>query len=205
MTLNSKDWKRLKRPLILLLAVLFLISTCLYYAYAFCHTQLQSVKAQELQRLAMRAKLQSSEAEKNDIDTFLPQYEALISQGFIGEEQRQTWISALGDIQKSHQLFKINFELGPLETLQPAYLTNFSPFILHQSTMHINFELLHEGDLLTFTDALASKNLAAWLLKSCTIHRANAQNTAQARLSGQCEIDWLTLGEPPQLQSVATP
>lgn len=205
MTLNSKDWKRLQRPLILLMTVLFLIIACTYYAYVFCQTQLQTAQTQQLQLLAMRAKLQTSEAEKNDIDIFFPQYESLINQGFIGEERRQAWVATLGEIQKSYQLFKINYELGPLETVQPAYLTNFSPFILHQSTMKINFDLLHEGDLITFTDALASKNLAARLLKSCVINQANQQNTAQARLNAQCEIDWLTLTEPSQIQSAASP
>lgn len=205
MNLNSKDRKRLQRPLILLMAVLILMIAFAYYAYAFCQTQLQAAQTQQMQLLAMRAKLQTSEAEKNEIDIFLPKYESLINQGFIGEERRQAWVTALGDIQKTHQLFKINYELGPLETIQPTYLADFSPFILHQSTMKINFDLLHEGDLLTFTEALASKNLAARLLKSCVIIHANQQNTTQTRLSAQCEIDWLTLTEPSQIQSVTTP
>ncbi len=201
MKLNTKDWNKLKSPVLLLTASIVLISFLIYFAYTFYQAQTQLAQSQQLQLQAIRAKLQLTDTEKKEIELFLPQYEALIAQGFIGEEHRNAWINTIIEIQKNNQLFEINYEIGPFENFNQNYLTGFSPFTLHQSRMKINFDLLHEGDLITFTERLAAKNISAWLLKSCEITQATAQSLSQARLHADCEINWLTLNEPQKMQS----
>jgi len=199
MTLNTKDWKKLQQPIFLLALVLLLVSIFIVNAYAFCQTQSQNVEAQQLKLQAIRTNFHASEAEKNDILTFLPKYEALIQQGFIGEERRHTWIEALNDVQKKHHLFEIKYELGPLEAINPNYFTSIAPFSLHQSNMQLHFDVLHEGDLLTLTEALAEKELSPWLLNTCELTSKNI-STPLARLHVECELSWLTLAEPSAIQ-----
>lgn len=190
MTLNLKDWNRLKQPLFFLLATLIGTALLVYYAYQFCETQRQATQMQENGLRNARMQLQIHESEKNERDTFLPRYQALIAQGFIGEEQRQAWVNALAEIQKTQRLFEIHYEIGRLTPVTANFLPASAPFALQQSEMKMQLALLHEGDLFTLLEALNAKNLSPYIVKSCEISKI------EARLSAQCVIDWYTLLEP---------
>lgn len=194
MMFTLKDWKRLRQPIFFLLAVVCLVALCIYYTYEFSATQRQATQIQENLRRHARMQLQQYEAEKNDREIFSPRYQALITQGFIGEERRQAWVSALSEIQKTHQLFEIHYEIGRLTPVNAGFLPPTAPFGLQQSAMKIRLALLHEGDLLTLLEALKEKKLSPYIVKSCEIAKI------EARLSAQCEIDWYTLLEPANVQ-----
>lgn len=196
MTLNSKDWKKLQAPILWLLIALIAVSLLISFTINFEANQQKLFDLQQTQYRIAHQKYLASGSEKEDIIVFLPQYQALIDKGFIGEEQRQTWIQALQDIQKAYRLFPIEYQLNPLSQSQPSFLTNLAGFTIHQSQMNLNFDMLHEGDLLQLTDALADKHLANWLLRSCLISRYDALVSNHAMLKAECAIDWYTLSEP---------
>jgi len=196
MTLNSKDWKKLQAPILWLLVALITVSLLISLTINFEANQQKLFDLQQTQYRIAQQKYLASGSEKEDIIAFLPQYQALIDKGFIGEEQRQTWIQALQDIQKAYRLFPIEYKLNPLTQSQPSFLTNLAGFTIHQSQMNLNFDMLHEGDLLQLTDALADKQLANWLLRNCLISRNDALVSKHAMLNAQCAIDWYTLSEP---------
>lgn len=196
MTLNSKDWKKLQAPILWLLVALIAVSLLISFTINFEANQQKLFDLQQTQYRIAHQKYLASGSEKEDIIAFLPQYQALIDKGFIGEEQRQTWIQALQDIQKAYRLFPIEYKLNPLTQSQPSFLTNLAGFTIHQSQMNLNFDMLHEGDLLQLTDALADKHLANWLLRNCLISRNDALVSNHAMLKAQCAIDWYTLSEP---------
>lgn len=201
MTLNSKDWKKLQVPIFSLLIALIAMSFLVNLTMNFEENNLNQLDLQQTQFRIAQQKFLSSGSEKDDIIAFLPQYQALIDKGFIGEEQRQAWIQTLQDIQKAYRLFPIEYQLNPLTETQPPFLPSLAGFTLHQSQMNLNFDMLHEGDLLQLTDALINKRLANWLLRSCLISRNDALVNTHAMLNAQCTIDWYTLSEPVKNQA----
>lgn len=148
------------------------------------------------QLMVSKQKYLSSGIEKKEIEDNLPQFETLINKGFIGEEHRQIWVQALRDIQKQYRLFPIEYKLLPLENITPTFYPNLGQFQLHQTQMNLNFNLLHEGDILTLTESLANKKMANWLLKSCKITNNKRLAVNNDNLTAECTIDWFTLSEP---------
>lgn len=211
MITRLKDLNKLKQPLIFLVAVLVLSALLVFYAFQFCETQRQATQMQENLLSRARAQLQQYDEEKNLRATFLPRYQTLIDNGFIGEERRQVWIDALIDIQKKHHLFEIQYEIGRLAPANASFLPMAAPYTLYQSDMKLTFALLHEGDLLTLTQALKEKNLSPYIIKGCEMSEIqNEADTTDYRaqtpaLTATCEISWYTLAEPNALQASPAP
>ncbi len=70
---------------------------------------------------------------------------------------------------------------------------------MNRSTMQLNLDMLHEGDLLNLLNGLKAQT-APFIVRECEMKRPvgakiNATNVV-ANLSAACEIDWLTLRDP---------
>ncbi len=196
MKLNSKDWLKLRVPLLSLLAAILLTVLLVSVAANFDAKQALLLKTQNDQLQIASQKYLSSGSEKQTIISFLPKYQRLIDNGFIGEERRQLWIRSLQDIQKQFMLFPIEYKINPLEQVKPTFYPNLQNFVMHQSTMTLDFDMLHEGDILKLTEKLADKQHANWLLRECDINRLLTTKTNGANLTTHCTIDWFTLLEP---------
>ena len=64
------------------------------------------------------------------------------------------------------------------------------------STMHVQLDLLHEGDLLRFLGDLRDSGNAYYAVKSCSMRRTGQAATGATitpRLRGSCEIDLITV------------
>lgn len=198
MKLTAQDWRKLQIPLITFGAAL-IIATLLYSA-----TDGRLVKAEEaLQKQngslnQARNRYQTSGAEKDNIVKYLPMYQKLIQQGFVGEEQRVNWIDNLRNINIRYKLFGVGYDIGAMQDYKPAFPLDAGNFKLHRSTMKLTLALLHEGDLLTLYQALSQENNPPFMLRDCTVSKVagGARNKFLPNLTSLCEIDWLTVTEP---------
>jgi len=208
MQLDKQDWRKLQLPLVLLAVVVVVVVSLFGLAQYFNVKQEQALQAQQNLLSAARQRYQSSGTEKETIIEFLPKYQALIAKGFVGEERRIEWVDNLREQHKSHKLFGIKYNISQQEKYMPTFVTNLGGFTLHRSTMRLELDMLHEGDLLQLTESLGANNSASFMLRDCEIIRLNngvaLSNQLIANLHAQCELDWLTLREPATIQA-ATP
>lgn len=206
MQLQKQDWQKLRVPLVLLVVVALVMASLFFFAQYYNADQAQALQAQQNLLNAARQRYQSSGAEKETIIEFLPQYQALIAKGFVGEERRIEWVESLREQHKRHKLFGIKYNISQQEKYTPAFLANTGGFTLHRSTMRLELDMLHEGDLLQLTESLGLNNSASFLLRDCEIVRLNNSGALSsqlvANLHAQCELDWLTLREPAPIQAV---
>lgn len=209
MNLEKQDWQKLRAPL-LIMAVVIMAGSALFGTAQY-YSQHQEVALQNQQNLlnAARQRYQLSGAEKNMITEYLPQYQMLISRGFVGEEQRIAWVEHLREQHKSQKLFGIKYSISPQEKYTPAFLGNSGGFTLNRSVMKLELDMLHEGDLLQLTDGLSIENATPFILRECEINRLNPgsqiSNQLVANLHALCELDWLTLREPATAQISSAP
>lgn len=197
-----KDWRVIKSSLLIILVALFasiLMLTSAYFYYAQ-HSQKHLTQA-HLAQEATR-KVVASGAEKKLIEKHFPQYQNLIKRGFVGEERRIEWVDVLRELQHSHQLFNIAFEISQQERYTPSFISQLGSFLMHRSIMKFELELLHEGDILEVGKALAMANTTPFLLRECTITRTHhvIQLERAANMQAKCALDWLTLREPSQMK-----
>ena len=197
MKLSRQDWQKLALPLVaLLVAVVFAVGI-VAYAQDYRAEVGQRLQQQQNQLMQARSRLLSSDQERDNIMRYLPVYQRLISQGFIGEEHRIEWVDALRYVHQSQRLFGIKYSIGAQAPYQPGFIGNTAPFTLYRSIMKLELPLLHEGDLLVLLDGLKHRQSTPFLLRDCTITRNGmaATTTLTPLATASCDIDWLTLRE----------
>ena len=198
MKLNQQDWHRLRNPIIGLSAALIFTALLVTYAEQYKSKIQQALEQQQNQLNQARQRYQSSGLEKETIVKYLPSYQRLISDGFIGEERRIEWVDNLRTIHKENKLFGINYSIASQEDYKPTLAFNPGPFILRRSVMKLELSMLHEGDLITLIEALKAKETTPFILRECEITRSTATITSRLapNLLASCELDWLTIREP---------
>ena len=199
MSMARQDWRKLRYPLVGLGLALVLVG--LLVSFADQYRQKNEKEFQEQQALLNQArqKFQSSGLEKDTIIQYLPAYNQLIASGFIGEERRIEWIENLRQIHETHKLFSIDYSIGLLENYKPSFMPNLGNFKLQRSTMKIDLDMLHEGDLIHLLRGLENQS-SPYIVRDCEISRPlgtviDSKNIV-ANLKAVCEIDWLTLRDP---------
>ncbi|PKO44605.1 MAG: hypothetical protein CVU29_09455 [Betaproteobacteria bacterium HGW-Betaproteobacteria-22] len=204
MNLERQDWKKLQISIIVLVAVVLTVTALIAAAQYFSTQQKQALQLQQNQLNAARQRFQSSGVEKETIIEYLPQYQHLIDNGFVGEERRIEWVEDLRKQHKNHKLFGIKYSIKQQEKYTPEFTANLGNFVLYRSVMQLSLDMLHEGDLLKLTESLSDNHGASFILRDCEITRINPGGAISrqliANLHADCEIDWLTLREPTPIQ-----
>jgi hypothetical protein len=206
MSLNQQDWRKLRYPMIGLGASLIIVGLLVSFADQYREKNETALQAQQNMLNQARQKFQSSGLEKETIIKYLPVYNDLLANGFVGEERRIEWIEALRNIHAKHKLFSIDYSIGLQEAYKPSFLPNLGSFRLNRSVMNLKLNMLHEGDMLAIIDGLHEQT-TPFIVRDCKIQRpigavVNTKNIA-ANMQAECEIDWLTLRDP-QLSSAVT-
>jgi hypothetical protein len=209
MKLDKQDWRKLQTTILALAAVIITMIALVVFAHNFSIQQEQAMQNQQNLLNSARQRYQSSGIEKTTITEYLPQYQALINKGLVGEERRLEWVDELRTQHKNNKLFSIKYSIGLQEAYKPSFAPNFGRFVLNRSVMTLDLDMLHEEDILQLTEALSRKNKEVFMLRDCEITRLNAggnlSNQLIANLHAKCELDWLTLREPTPIQVITTP
>ncbi len=199
MSLTQQDWRRLRWPLVSLGAALILIGLLVSFADQYRQQHEMAMQTQQNLLNQARQKYQSSDIERDMIVQYLPQYNELLSGGFIGEERRIEWIETLRQIHAQHKLFSIDYKISLQEDYKPTFLGGLGNFTLHRSVMRLDMNLLHEGDLFTLLEGLRTQS-TPFIVRDCALNRTYntriSMDNLNANLKASCEIDWLTLRDP---------
>ena len=199
MTLTQQDWRKLRFPILGLGGALVIVGLLVSLADQYRTKNEAALQTQQNLLNQARSKFQSSGLEKETIIQYLPSYNDLLTSGFIGEERRIEWIERLRQIHAQHKLFSIDYSIGLQEDYKPSFIPNMGNFVLHRSTMKLDLDMLHEGDLINLLDGLHEQTTTL-IVRDCEIKRpigatVNTKNLS-SNLKASCEIDWLTLRDP---------
>ncbi|HSH54523.1 MAG TPA: hypothetical protein VK967_05785 [Methylotenera sp.] len=209
MKLSPQDWRKLQTPLIVLGVVVIVVTLLIGFAEYYRASQEQAFQTQQNLLNAARQRYQSSGMEKDTITEYLPQYQALINKGFVGEERRIEWVDELRAQHKLHKLFGIKYSISQQEDYKPTFAPSLGGFIMHRSVMKLDLDMLHEGDILQLTESLSANKATPFMLRDCEVTRLNGGGPLSkqliANLHAACEVDWLTLREPAPIQPAVVP
>lgn len=200
MKLNKQDWHKLRTTLIVCGVLNLTVIALFVLAKTYTNNQKSALQAQQSQLNKARQRYQSSGAEKDMVAEYLPRYQHLISNGFIGEERRLEWVEELRMQHKNNQLFAIQYSISQQAEYKPTFAPNLGGFVLHRSVMKLGLDMLHEGDILQLTESINTINYAPFMLRDCEITRLNTVEAKDTQLNpnlrAQCELDWFTMHEP---------
>lgn len=204
MKLSPQDWLKLRYPIVGLALAIILITLLIGAARQKEDAAQAALDKQQRELSQARQRYQTSGLEKETIVKYLPTYQKLIQEGFVGEERRIEWVDTLRTIHQQHKLFGIKYSIGAQEQFKPAFTLNTGSFGLYRSVMKLELSMLHEGDLLTLINSLAAEQSTPFMLRECEISRVAKVNPDKLApyFLANCELDWLTIHEPQRVGGV---
>ncbi|MFL6658185.1 MAG: hypothetical protein ACJ8GW_08950 [Massilia sp.] len=153
-------------------------------------------QAQQKQ-LSARERYNQAEAERIEIRDFLPKFEQLRKRGFVGAENRLAMLEAIKAIQQQRKLLSIDYDFSPQQVVAVDAALLASPLELHSTSVHLRMDMLHEMDLFNFLQDLKARGFFA--VKDCLVTALDTSGGDEftPRLTAECTLHWLTIGEPP--------
>lgn len=183
----------LKLPLLLLLAALLLAAGGLLWSQREAKEAKTALQRQQAALNQARQRLDHSSQQQQLIATHLGDYQALVSRGFVGPEDRLAWIEAVQLANRDARLYGLNYRLMP-RTASPSALAQDLP--LGQTRMTLTFPLLVETDLTRFLGALKARAPGVVRIQGCRLSRpdhAPFEASSQPHLQAECDLLWFTV------------
>lgn len=196
MKLSPSDFP-LMRLSILRVCAAALISAVILYSSGEYAESAQKEKLNEQNMLnSARHRLTAALQDEENMAIYPAEYGALIEQKIIGDDQRLDWIEGLEKIRQKNLVADFRYSIAPQKTYAPQPPIDSGNFDIGYSEMKLQFDLLHEAQLLDFFDALYTGIKGRYQLEGCTMQRTSAdleEGQTSARLKAECSGGWITL------------
>jgi hypothetical protein len=190
------DWQKLKREVqIFIGALLFalLLAGALLFMHQQTHTHWQQAGNQQRQA-TMR--YQTASNQKLLLEQYQQRFTTLKNSNVLGEEQRIDWVETIQASSTRHAIPSVKFSLDQRTTATlPDDVTGIAVYL---SKMHLEMNLLHEGDLYHLFADLDASAQGKYGIKSCALKREGQQtsdNVISSSLNSTCDLYWYTMGE----------
>jgi hypothetical protein len=169
------------------------------------HYRQQQAQALAIQKSSLALANQTLKKVKNDLAVLAeygPHYAILLDrakrhEGLLNPTNNQAWISQLQAQQKNLQLFNIAYSMDFTQPSKPTFIRAYANLPVRLSAISLDFDMLHEEDLLQLTDALAADQSAVVIWRDCEITRLHpgpwSSNQLKANLHSKCRLDSLSL------------
>ena len=219
MTFSRSDFAHIKWNALLLLAVLGAGGALIAATQNYVAQAQQEQQTLQRQQGEARAHLATAQADQENMQTYTQEYNILLRRNIVGEGQRLDWIETLDKMRKQQHargLMNFNYSITPQQHYTPIPAVDSGNYELNASGMVLQFDLLHEGQLLDFLDTLRNNTRGWFILTQCTVQRSatlSASNVATTlndedasvvasraagqnfvpQLKAECTGAWLTL------------
>lgn len=140
--------------------------------------------------------LAAAQDDRVNMTTYAEEYALLLKRNIIGNEQRLDWIDGLETLRNQSMVMGFKYTISPQKAYKPPTTLDNGNFTLNTSEMKLNFDLLHEGQLVNFFNALRNNIKGEFLLDGCSIERldkTSAPHGISPQLKAECSGGWLTL------------
>jgi len=192
MNFSRKDLPYLKPSLLIFLCVIAAGGGAILTANNKVELARAERQLAQLELNRMRGRLNAAAIDQKNLAAFTVEYRELLKKNVIGNERRLDWIESLEALRKQQPVQDFKYTISP----QHAYLLpatwDTGNFKLYMSDMTMQFELLHEEQLVNFLDSLRG-NSGGWFIPDhCAMERL-ADLSGGTRLKAECSGGWLTL------------
>jgi hypothetical protein len=199
--ITRQDIDALRTPLIAFLVTIVAAVAIIFVSGAVLDSARADLTRRENDLRQARLKISNAGEEKELISKYLGAYQQLARAGFVGEEQRITWLDSLRAANEEARIFGVDYDLSAQRPYVYASEFNAGQLLLQESVMHLRFGMLHEEDLPRFLEALARRGGGYFTVDDCVVRRLRNLDEVnltqvEAKLSAECNLRWLTVRPP---------
>jgi hypothetical protein len=141
-------------------------------------------------------RLKAALEDQKNMAIYSDEYGTLSENKIIGDDQRLDWMEGMEKLHRQNLVTDFRYSITPQKKYASPLPIDNGNFDVNYSEMKLQFDLLHEGQLLNFFTALRSQIKGYYQLESCTLKRVDNENTAAAastHLKAECDGGWITL------------
>jgi len=195
MIFSKSDFPLMRWSLAAICASALLSSVILYSSSQYSDHQKLNLHSAQRQLNDARKRLTSAREDRENLSVYSAEYGVLEEQNIIGDEHRLDWIEGLEKLRRQNLALDFRYNIAPQKSYAPQPAIDGGNFNIHYSEMKLQFDLLHEGQLLTFFNALRSQIKGQYQLEGCTLQRNDVAEDAgtPTHIKAECSGGWITL------------
>lgn len=193
------DLRPLLAPGIAALLAAGLLAACWLLADAWVAERERSFQQARAELARAASRYRNASDDQAVYQQYAARFREIGERGWIGPEQRLSWIEALQRINRDLRLPTLKYDIAQRAVTPLARVPlDTSRLRLYRTPMRLTVGALHEGDLLALLERLGERGSGLMGVERCTLERAQAPG--QVRLArgatnvrATCALDWYTL------------
>jgi len=131
--------------------------------------------------------------DQQNMSAYSDEYGALEDHKIIGDEQRLDWMEGLEKLRAQNLVGDFRYRIAPQKNYAETSALESGGFDIHYSEMQLQFDLLHEAQLVDFFGALHNQTKGRYQLESCSLQRDASDERNSPQLKAECNGGWITL------------
>lgn len=145
-----------------------------------------------------RRRLAAAHEDLQNMSIYADEYGALIKRKIIGDDQRLDWMEGMEELRQMDLVTDFRYLIAPQKKYSPRPQFDSGNFDIRYSETKLQFDLLHEAQLVDFFRTLRKKIPGWYQLEGCSIQRSasdddRAAGSAAIQLKAECRGGWITL------------
>lgn len=193
MKLSKSDFPLIRRSLLAICASALFGATILYSSGEYAGNTRKDLRGAQNQLNDARNRLSAANDDQKNMAAYADEYGTLLGLKIIGDEQRLDWMEGLSKIREQNLVTDFRYTIAPQKIYAAKPPIGSDNFDVHYSEMKLQFELLHEAQLLDFFAALRTQIKGWYQLENCSLQRAAAGENAAVQIKAECSGGWITL------------
>jgi hypothetical protein len=194
MKFSRSDFALMQWSLLAICVVVLLSAAFVYGNGQYAARMQQDWRDTQARLNDARRQLASTREDQANMSTYAENYVTLVDAGVIGDGQRLDWMEGLERLRQQHLVDSFRYHIGPQKPYVQTPPIDSGNFDILYSEMKLEFELLHEGQLLNFFSALNEQVRGHYQLEGCTLKRRSpGEDGAAGGLDAECRGGWITL------------
>ena len=139
-----------------------------------------------------RAQLLAAQNDEENMSTYAFEYNSLLAQKVIGDEQRLDWMEGLEKLRLQGTVLDFKYTIAPQQNFAPSPPVDAGNFRLSRSSMTLQIDLLHEEQLLHLFADMRSKLNGWFMVDGCSLSRTGTAEELLP-LKAECTGGWFTM------------
>ncbi|MEA3404128.1 MAG: hypothetical protein U9R28_00110 [Pseudomonadota bacterium] len=154
----------------LVLILIIGLSAASWYVITEEQKEIQKVESQKIKELnSLRSQVEFLRSQVKLYYLYGDKYKDLVRQGIVKKQDRVFWVDSIVQMQKSLVMPDFTFKFSPEAALSSERFSNIKidKNIFYFSRLDLNMAIQHDGDLLTFLEAINERISPLYLVESC--------------------------------------
>lgn len=197
MRFSTSDFPLMRRSILAVCASTLVSAVILYGSGEYSKSAQNNLSNAKTMLNDARNRLATALQDQENMTIYAGEYGVLTEQKIIGDDQRLDWMEGLEKIRLKNLVADFRYHIAPQKNYASQPPIDSGNFDIRYSEMKLQFDLLHEAQLLNFFEALRADIKGWYQLEGCTMQRTGAGNedeqTTTTLLKAECSGGWITL------------